>query len=60
MMIALLRNMKRKLMVGVTFFLFVPTLSACDGGSYTIDVLREIHAEIIFMITCLTVRFFIL
>ena len=32
-MFALLRNMKRKLVVGVAFVLFVPTAIARDGGS---------------------------
>ena len=47
MMSGLMRNMKRKLMVGVAFVLFVPNATSHNGGSYTIYVLREIHAEII-------------
>ena len=56
MMFALLINMKRKLIVGVAFFLFVPTAISHNGGRCTIDVLTESHAEIIFMRTCLMVR----
>ena len=59
MMFALMSNMKSKLMVGVVFVLFVPNAIARGGGSYTISVLIEIHSEIIFMRTCLTVRYFI-
>ena len=44
-------------MVGVEFGLFVPTAISQSGGSYTIAVLRKSHAEIIFMKTCLMVKF---
>ena len=47
-------------MVGVAFFLFVTTKIAHNCGSYTIDVLRESHYEIIFMIIFLTVTFIII
>ena len=57
MMFAFLRNMKRKLMVGVAFVLFVPISNTKCGGSYTIAVLREVHAQIIFMRSCLAVIF---
>ena len=43
-------------MVGTSFSLFVTNTVAHNGGSYTISVLRKIHSEIIFMITCLEVR----
>ena len=43
-------------MVGVPFVLFVPTTISKNGGSYTIDVLIEIHAKIILIRNCLTVR----
>ena len=57
MMFALLRNKKRKLMIGVEFVLFVPTVIARDGGRYNIAVIRESHTERIFTRNCLTVRF---
>ena len=46
-MIGLIWNTKRKLLVGVEFVMFVTTEGAFGGQSYTIDVLRESHAEII-------------
>ena len=55
---ALLRNMKRKLMVGVEFVPFVPTTISNNGERKNITVLRKSHAEIIFMRTCLAVRCF--
>ena len=49
--------MKIKLMVGVSFVLFVTTVISYNGRSYTIAVIREINAEIIFMRGFLTVIF---
>ena len=40
-------------MVGLGFVLYFPNASAHDGKKYIIVVIREIHAEIIFMISCL-------
>ena len=57
MMFALIRNMKRKYMVGVEFILFVPTVTAHDSGSCTISLLRESHSETILMISCLEIIF---
>ena len=44
-------------MVVVVFVLCAPTIIAYDGGSDNIDVIRESHAERIFMRTYLTLRF---
>ena len=41
----LIRNMERKLILGVSFVLFVKNTSECDVGLYTIDVIREIHPK---------------
>ena len=60
MIFALLSNIKSKLMVGVSFYLFVPTAILHNGGIYTITVLRESHSGRIFTITCLAVRFFLI
>ena len=49
-------NMKRKLMVGLAFVMFVPTAISHNGGSYIIDVLIEIHYDRIFMRRCLEVK----
>ena len=59
MIFSSLKKMKRKLMVGVDFVLFVITAIAQNGGSHIIAVLIESCAEIIFMRSCLTVRFFL-
>ena len=55
----LIRNIKKILMIGVTFVRFVTNSSACDGGRYTIAVLREINVEISFMKICLMFRLFV-
>ena len=44
-------------MVGVEFILLVNTVTAHNDGSYTIAVLRESHAEIILMRSCLKIIF---
>ena len=60
MMFDFLSNIKRKLVVGVAFVLFIPTAIAHNSRIYTIAMLREIHTEIIFIRSCLTVRFLII
>ena len=55
-MLALMRNMKSKLMVRVAFILFLTAISH-NGGRQIIAVLRESHAERISMRSCLTVIF---
>ena len=45
MMFIFLQKMKRKMMVAEAFVLFFPVTLEVNGGIYTIDVLRDRHAE---------------
>ena len=59
-MIGMLKNTKRKLMVGLAFTMFVPTASECYDGRWTISALTESHAKTILMISYLAFGLFCL
>ena len=60
MMSGLLRKMKKKRMAADAFVLFFPVGPEFNGGSYTVDVLGDRHAELILMRSCLNVEYLFL
>ena len=54
-MFGLTSKIKREMMVAELFVLFFPVTLELNGGSYTIAVIVDIHAERILVRSCLTV-----